>query len=283
MALRGFANQFNASASTSAVISVGSIGIAANDYVILFINGGGAGNNTYTFPSGFNAIGSLTNINVNAGYCTLGVAAKIAGGSEPSTYTISSSSNDFQTAHCRVYSGRNTSSPVTAVAQTASSTPANFPISVSMTGLTAAASDDVVLLLGCTGNGSGATETQSLTGPTGFAHQGAGDAQVQFSGPIAYADYCNNPGGATGTLSATWSSSLNGNGLAYGGYLISLAAALGTVINTSVGTATLSGNAPSLTRAVNSVLTPAVAQRKVWMPDRKIFLPSFRKPWRKAA
>lgn len=224
MALRGFANQANATASTSAVVTVSGIGIQLNDIVLLLMNGGGSGTNTYTYPSGFNAVPTLSNINVDSGFNTLGVAYKVASASEPSTYTVTSTSNDFQTLHCRAYSGRNTSSPFTASSTTASTAAGSFPIAVSMTGLTAANGDDIVLWLGATGNGSSNTETMTLTGPTGFSDQGAINGQVNFSSRIAYADFPNNGGGGTGTLSATWASSISANPLAYGGYLISLAA-----------------------------------------------------------
>lgn len=197
--------------------------ILANDIVGIFANGGGAGNNTFTYPSGFNAVPGLSNINIDSGFNTLGIAVKVAGGSEPSSYSVSSSSFDALSLRGFVLRGRNTSSPYTNVATTASTSVGTFPLSVSMTGLTAASGDDVVLLLGATGNASGAGEVQTLTGPTGFTDQGAGSGQNAFSAPVAYADHLNVGAGGTGTLTATWSSTQTGSPLAYGGYVISFA------------------------------------------------------------
>lgn len=225
MALRGSATQANSTSSTSAIVTVGGIGIQNNDIVVLLMNGGGSGTNVYTYPSGFNAVPGLSSINLFSGFNTLDVAYKVAGGSEPSTYTVTSPSNDFQTLHCRVYSGRNTSSPFTAVATTVSTAAASFPISLAMTGLTAVSGDDIILWAGATGNGENGSEVLSLTGPAGFGNQGAASGAVSFSSRIAFADYVNNPGGATGTLSATWSNTISANPFAYAGFVLSLAQA----------------------------------------------------------
>lgn len=225
MALRGIANQANTTTSTTCVITVNGIGIQLSDIVLLFINGGGSGTNVYTYPSGFNAISGLAGVNIGGGSTTMGCAYKVATGSEPSTYTITSNQTDFMTGHCRVYSGRNTSSTFTATSSTGPTSTPSFPISYSATGVTAAAADDVVIWLATVG-GNTTGETLGLTGPTGFGNQGSIYGNVQFSPRIAYADYVNNPGGATGALTGSWTDPTGGSPISYGAYVLSLAASV---------------------------------------------------------
>jgi hypothetical protein len=219
--LVGSASQANTTSSTTCVITHG-LTILTNDVILLYIDGGGSGTNTYTWPSGFGVIPGISNVDIASGFTTLGMNYKIAGGSEPSSYTITSSSDDFQTGHIRVYRGRNVLAPFTAVATTASTGVGAWPIAVAANGLTSASGDDIVLLLGATGNSTPTSPV--LTGPTGFIDQGSLYGGVTFSPVIAFADLIMSSGGPTGTLSATWSNSGSGGPLAYGGYVLSLAA-----------------------------------------------------------
>lgn len=225
-ALRGAASTSSTTTVSSISVTVSGIGIQSGDIVLCAVNGGGAsGLATLTFPSGFSPISGLTQqkLSTNTAFA---IESKTAGASEPSSYTFSSSATDYMTATCRVYSGR--SGAITAETLTPSTTfgGSTSPQSLSISGLTAASADDVVLFVGID-NGrmnSGVTYTFAL--PTGFA-DGRTDyaASTTFTPPIGSADDVNTSSGTTGTLSSSWSWTGTGNNASqYAGFLISLAA-----------------------------------------------------------
>lgn len=223
-ALRGTAQ--NALQGSSIPVTVSSIGIQANDVVIVFAAQGGG--NTLTLPTGFSAISGLTSLSVNGNVsCIIGY--KIATGSEPTSYTVTSNGNDFFAAQVRVYSGRNTSSPFTAQAQTASTALSGAsPTSLAHTGVTAAAGDDISVYT-CTDNSTvNSGNTYNFNAPSGWANAiTAFLTGNNFAVPVGSADDTNAASGATGTITPTltWTGSLPGAD--YGGYVVSLAAAAG--------------------------------------------------------
>lgn len=228
MALRGTAFQANGSASTTCVINVSGIGIQQGDIVLLLMNGGGnAGQANFTFPSGFAAIPGLAKQKIIS-LMAFQVMYKVATGSEPSTYTVTSDQTDFQCAQCRVYSGRNQTSPFTAVAVTAPVAASATPISESFTGLTAAASDDLVLFVGNDNTNVVSSDVYALTAPSGFSNVVNAVGNHQFGSVTLSADLVNHSAGATGTLSATETSTPTGRSMAYAGFLISIATAANT-------------------------------------------------------
>jgi hypothetical protein len=219
-AFRGSAGQANATASTTVTVTVSSIGIQNGDIVLFFMNANTA-SGTLTQPTGFSAVPGISQ-NIISNTVSM-VWYKVAGASEPSTYTATSSASDIHTGEVRVYSGRNTASPFTAVATTAEAF-LTSPGSIALTGVTAALGDDVVWLVG-NASGSGVA-TPALTNPSGFANQNIFYDATAFSPPILSCDSVNVSAGATGTLTGTetWSPLA-----AYGGYVLSLAKAAASV------------------------------------------------------
>src|SRR5260370_5572430 len=103
MALRGKASNARTSGGTTVVVTVSGISIQSGDIVLALIAGGGG--TALTFSStGFSAVPGLSNQS-QASAGTQGVLYKVAGGSEPSSYTFTSSASDFLTVEVRVYSG----------------------------------------------------------------------------------------------------------------------------------------------------------------------------------
>ena len=143
MAYRGGAAYANATSSTMTV-TVSGIGIQLNDIVLLAL--ADYIGNTPTWPSGFAQVPG-TSPEVNDGNLGVYVYWKLATASEPSTYSVTGVSYGGAFS-CRVYSGRNTTSPFTTQHQTAAGSPVAFPLSFSITGLTATANDDVVVFIG---------------------------------------------------------------------------------------------------------------------------------------
>lgn len=221
MAFRGSASTVNASSGNTCAITVSGIGIALNDIILFFASGGG--NDTFTYPSGFTAVPGLSNIRVNAaGDGELGVAYKVATSTEVSATTLTVSTNQspgWMGGHIRVYSGRNTSTPFSAVSSTANTAASGNPLNFTLTGLTASAGDDIVQIVAVS---FGTEATSYTTPPSGFANSAILDNGGNFQANLAAADKVNSSGGATGNL--TGAVATFGGSYAYGGYVLSLAA-----------------------------------------------------------
>lgn len=219
MSLRGSVGAFVDPSATTVTLNVVSIGIQQNDIVLLRIDAGGSGSLTPTFPSGFAAVPGLSNQNVNGG--THSIAYKVAGASEPSTYVITPGNTTLMAGECRVYSGRNTSAPFTAVAATAPASVA-LPGNYVATGVTAASGDDVVLCIAVEGPNSG--DTLAFTAPSGFANSLKTSNNGLFDPTLFSCDHVNVTSGATGSLTTAVSDTSNKT-LTWAAYTLSLAAA----------------------------------------------------------
>ncbi len=235
MALHGTASQASSSGGgTSIVVTVSGISIAAGDIVLLAALWGTPTGNVLTFPTGFAAISGLSDVAIN-GSSLFAVRSWVASGSIPSTFTVSSNKSDVGELACLVYSGRNQSATFTATHATAaaSSSPTVETYMLSVTGLTAAAGDDVVMLNGYDA-GWPATNQQpySLTVPTGFAHGHAFYGGFQFDPLITTADKVNASAGATGTLAPSLvMTTNNGGAITYASFLLALAQAPSAIVD----------------------------------------------------
>lgn len=260
MALRGVASQANIVSATTCAVTVTGIGIALGDIILFYASGAGSGTATITFPAGgatWARPAGLTKTNNGSTGGTFDVAYAVATAVEvaASTLTFTSNQNDFQTGHIRVYSGRNTVSPFSFVGQNVLTTPTSPPVAFTVPGGTAGAGDDIPLVFGLPSTAATDTITVS-TLPAGFGNMGGVHGNTAaFSQSIAFCDYVNNPGGATGTLTGAINAT-SGATFGYGGYAISLAkGALNILPN--AGAALLGGNSPGLIQG--SILTPATA------------------------
>lgn len=222
MALRGTASQANTVASTSNIITVGGIGIQLNDIVLLATTWGS--NATITPPGGFSVVPNCAQVSINA-QSHFGVWYKVAGASEPSTYTATGSISDLSVSHCRVYSGRNSGSPFTTEVATApaGATLSTTPVALTTTGLTAAAADDIVLF-NSLDNGWATVGQQPYlyAAASGYANGVVAFAGVQFTPIIGACDKVNATAGATGTLSPTLATTATSAAINFAGFLISL-------------------------------------------------------------
>jgi hypothetical protein len=223
MALRGVASQGNTSASTTVTVTVsgiGGTGPQAGDIVLLMVGGGGGTTATFTYPSGFAPISGLANQAVS-GVGTQGIAYKVAGGSEPSSYTVTSSINDFQTVHCRVYSGRNTVAPFTATQASSTTFSGTSPETYAFTALTAAAGDDIVLQMG--NQYYDGTNAPGYAPPAGYGNGNSVFGAAQFSPVITASDKLNASAGSSGTNGGVITVA-GATNLGYGTFALALAA-----------------------------------------------------------
>lgn len=270
--------QANASSSTTVAVTVTGIGIQQNDIVLLVGMCGGSGTLTPNC-TGFTSISGLSNVNINGG--TFYALWKVAGASEPSSYTVTPGNTNQFTLQCRVYSGRNTSAPFSAKVSTGVQGPTLLPGTYAASAVTAVAGDDVIVFYAIEGPNS--SDTFTFGTPTGFANPLTTSAGGTFTPPLFSADLVNASAGSTGTISSSVSDS-DGKSLDWGAYTIALAsgAATNTTITPPVGSDTITGNQPTVINGVNTVIQTFVARResqllmpdrRVQVPERKIFLP----------
>jgi hypothetical protein len=145
---------------------------------------------------------------------------KVAGASEPATYTYSQDFNCAKTAYTMAFSGRNTSAPITASQSTTLSSPASSPISVGLAGVAAAAGDDIIhfgMIRPTTGG-----DTWGSAPPTNFDER-AEDPRAFRSAFINTRD--NVSAGATGTITGTATIVSGTDTGAFAGWVIALAQA----------------------------------------------------------
>lgn len=227
MALRGVVTASNTTAGASPSVNVSTIsGFAAGD-IILLIAQVDTNPATFTWPSGFSAISGLANMAVTGGggTDTCSIQYKVATGTE-TTLTVSVTGSNLYTITARVYSGRSATPFAVTAVSTGPVASAPTPVTLSITGLTANAGDDLVLFVNA--SSYPATTTWSFTPPTGFGNSRIDNAAstVAYSPAIGSCDKLAVSAGATGTLGGTlsWVGGAN-NG--YSAYLISLAASGG--------------------------------------------------------
>ena len=125
---------------------------------------------------------------------------KVAGGSEPSSYTITTNGTaDFMSAQARVYSGRSgtVTDSLIATPLAGQASPAVF----SQSGITAAAGDDVVFL-GVGQPNTGMT-VNTYTPNSGFGNPTVGYSNVNFLASTYGSDKLNVSAGATGSFADT--------------------------------------------------------------------------------
>jgi hypothetical protein len=217
MALRGTTSiaQTSSTAVTSASMTyAGASNIVLGDLIILVSEiSEGNGTPTFTDPSGFTPGASISIPDIfwaATGSDALHIAVKIAavGDVGTPTYSTTSSQAGFWKQHIRVYSGRINSSVGAAFGNssvTAASSSETYPITYPMTGITALAGDDIVVVIGAASPTGQSGITSYSTTITGYTNTlvAFSVAASNNNGVLSSLDNVNNAGGATGTLSAS--------------------------------------------------------------------------------
>ena len=174
-------------------------GVAAGDIVLQFL-WTNAQTLAITWASGFTLVAEANGAapNRDNGKSQLHVAWKLATGSEPGTYVNSSAAAQWM-GFAACWSGRNTTSPITASATTAAAGTTS-PVTYALTGVTAASGDDLIWFPGEFGSIAG---TAVWTPPSGFTSQ----ISYQPGGTTSPAQNLSTKdgvsAGATGTLTGT--------------------------------------------------------------------------------
>jgi hypothetical protein len=187
-------------------------GIVAGDILLAFWSQGGAANATITWPSGFT---QLDTANSAVHDVTTKVAWKLATGSEPASYQIDTTVGDLCVAIVAAWSGRANTAPTSA--DTVQNTTAPQPITVTLTGVTAANGDDIAWFgARCSGAGTNGT----WTAPSSYTERQDVQATTYISASLATRDAVS--AGATGDISGTL---VGGDDAGYAGFVIAIAAA----------------------------------------------------------
>lgn len=188
----------SASTGTTQTVTVTPIGIQLGDIVLLSLTN--FMGNTPSFPAGFAQVPG-TSPAVNDGNISVAVFYKVATSTEVAASTLAVTGTNFGGAlTCRVYSGRNTSSPFTTQNQTVHVTVAAFPVTFSITGLTAGAGDDVVVFEGEQTSGGSTAAVLGYAPSSGFANGGVANSSVAGDSHWTTSSDLVNTSGATGTI-----------------------------------------------------------------------------------
>ena len=229
MALRGFTSAWTTTNANSASITyAGAQNIQVGDLIILDTVYRAGGFHPVTDPSGFTPGANLTPplADQNLSNSNHHIAVKIATAADAGTptYTQSGSYPGSWSQQLRVYYGRVNTSVAAAFSNTAATAvgaSGSTPYTYDITGVTALAGDDIVVL-----TGSPFLTAYALSA----AISGYGNLSVAqyVSGSQAFIgglDRVNAPAGATGTLVESITASTQVGGLVPGAFVLSLPAA----------------------------------------------------------
>jgi hypothetical protein len=200
MAFRSSTNALGAGGVNTVVINTPA-GVALNDIIFVAVEDNG---NTVTWPSGFSAtFAQWTCTGSSHGRAgSWSCAWKLATGSEPSTYTVNVATGGSGNikAVAGAWSGR-ASTPGAAVVSSAAGN-AVTPVTVTLTGYTAATGDDVLVFIGLADTDSaGSWATSNSIAYT--TRQDLNDNGTFRGGVLNISTIDNISAGATGTLHFT--------------------------------------------------------------------------------
>lgn len=220
MALRGTAQTPYSAGGSSWSITPG-IAIQAGDTIILAVTPGTSygSDPISSWPTGFSPIPGLPDTGIQgASGRWLCCAQKTATDSEPASYTIHMTGGGTGSIHCRVYD--QDSGTVTATSLTSSST-IGQPATFTATGVTANPNDDVVVFYGFYPSTSNWGTVTLFTPGGSFANGLLTTVAGQVYPALASMDYTGNPGGPTGSITASYTDS-NGEAVHMASFVLSL-------------------------------------------------------------
>jgi hypothetical protein len=222
MAFRSAASTTGANAASPGACNLPA-GIQVGDYLLAFwsIDTADAAASA-TVPTGWTKISGPTNIS-GPDTQTYLIYERIADGNESTQRTWSGFGGNNFACIIAAWRERNISTPKTFITNSTPNTSANAsPVSVALTGGTAAAGDDLAWFAALD-NVSGASGWSLTSAPSGFTAYGV--AQFQWgTAALAYRD--DATAGATGTLTGTLTEA--GDHAGWSGIVVAIAAASGS-------------------------------------------------------
>jgi hypothetical protein len=202
-------SQYQADSTGSAVVPAPA-GIVSGDYLIAVIANLGSGTDSLACAGWtFDTPHVISN---GASALRVTMASKVAGGSEPGSYTFTSTFATGIAAVMGCYSGR-TALDVQNFANPNLATPPASPVSATVTGITTSSLDDVIyvgVVQSAVGGG-----ISPWTAPSGMALRQQNTGNWGFRSMVL-ADLSQGSAGPTGNLTGIWSNSgSSGNYVAY--------------------------------------------------------------------
>jgi hypothetical protein len=184
--------------SAGSVVFTKPLGVVSGDMLIISVV---SANDTVTFPSGFTAFPTLyTTSGGHSRAETWAYAWKLAGGAEPSTYTVSVAAFGAEVMGVMgAWSGR-ASIPGSAVVTDESGFSGTGTFTSTLTGYTANAGDDICVLTGVAAVNTGGTWATTTSGICTISIDQNGVFGGSTSGNTGLAFSNNLGGGATGNL-----------------------------------------------------------------------------------
>jgi hypothetical protein len=215
--------------SSATTIATGTLSSAppSGSIVLIAISQGGNGTGAATI-SGFATVPGLSVLSLPASAAShLTILYKVAGASEPTSYTATLNSANFAATGCWVFTGRSTGSIFTAVNSAVAGAVAATPLSIAITGVTAAAGDDVLWVSALSNSQGNGYPGPSFTPPSGLSNALTETSTTSFTVGLVGATETGVTAGSTGTLTGTMAYTGGGSN-SWGGYVLSLAVAAGS-------------------------------------------------------
>jgi beta-glucanase (GH16 family) len=196
---------FRASATASGATSVTKpTGTVSGDVVVLVSNFYDSAAATMTWPSGFTQIALQRETGAAGHEIALACAWKVAGGSEPASYTITNSAGAFQDLMALTYSGADGTTPIDTSSAASHAANIGAGYTATWTGVTAARNSSIALAL------FGGYDKDCTT-PSGYtARVNALDSAVDASELAVNAGSVSGP---TGTVASDAGGGNNGSAL----------------------------------------------------------------------
>lgn len=226
--------------ATSGSVTATPPSVVAGDLLIAHFNHDSGSNPT---PSGWTLIDSDTYFpdgQVGAIYY------RVATGTD--SFTFSSDTGFGMALTVSAYSGRDTSSPFSATAvKTVNSSNNSSPVSVSMSGITASAGDDIVVV--CGGDQPSDVARWSASTISSYTLR-QNQVNEDYCSAITLQTRDNVSAGATGSLAFTFTRTGGSDGLGYLGWVLALKAGAGGITATASDSVSLSDSAASVTNRI---------------------------------
>jgi hypothetical protein len=205
-----------AAASSNSSTFTAPTGIQDGDILVIALHYDNAPG-TITWPSGFTQFVSYI---YNGSTKNVRAAWKVAS-SESGSYVVSTTNTIYRSGVMGAWSGRSAAQSMSAqTSGTGNANAISTPVTISLTGITAAANDDVIYFPVWSPQSSG-FGTWTFTPPTNYTTAGSNLTALYGLSAMAYRDDVS--AGATGTLASTVGGSTS-PAEGYGGFVVALAA-----------------------------------------------------------
>lgn len=194
-------------------------GLVANDAILLYV--GFEGSASITWPSGFSELHNQVGL-----FHRTAVAYKVASGSEPSSYTVTSGASTKSTVVAVACSSCDGSAPIDVSSATVDSTAEASPVTITADAITTSGPDRLLIFFGDVDPNTDNTVT-GIAAPSGFTARLTVLQPESTWNPVIVADKLQAGAGSTGTITTT--ATLSSSDAGDAAFLVALKPFAGTV------------------------------------------------------